>query len=127
LEVKTLATNPLTHRHSLSGKGTLGHQEYQQMVWEQFIVFSKPNRIIDTFEQRKVDAVVCLGGTWDHVFGFTAKDVLNTRDSVSVEAQSAAIDMFLEMQNRMPSCPIHVVLGNHDMNLRYSRAISSLV
>jgi len=53
--------------------------------------------------------------------------VLNTRDSVSIEAQSAALKMFDEMKNRLPNIPIHIVLGNHDMNLRHSRAISSLV
>eukprot|EP01127_Copromyxa_protea_P023290 TRINITY_DN8687_c0_g1_i6.p1 TRINITY_DN8687_c0_g1~~TRINITY_DN8687_c0_g1_i6.p1 ORF type:complete len:991 (+),score=177.60 TRINITY_DN8687_c0_g1_i6:317-3289(+) len=34
--------------------------------------------------------------------------------------------MFIDMTQRMPECPLHVVLGNHDMNLRHSRAISSL-
>lgn len=70
--------------------------------------------ISEEFKKRNVDVIVCLG------------DVLNTRDFVNVEAQSAAFDMFNKMTYENPSCPVHIVLGNHDMNLRHSRRISSL-
>jgi hypothetical protein len=46
---------------------------------------------------------------------------------VNVEAQSSAFDMFRKLKNDNPNTPIHIVLGNHDMNLRHSRRISSLV
>ena len=52
-------------------------------------------------------------------------DVLNTREFVSVRSQSAAFDFFKKLQQSCP-VPIHVILGNHDMNLRHSRKISSL-
>lgn len=69
--------------------------------------------ITELFEKQKVEAVVCLG------------DVLNTREVVNVQAQSAAFEFFKTMHEKL-NIPIHVVLGNHDMNLRSSRKISSL-
>lgn len=76
----------------------------------------------------EVDAIICLG------------DVLNTREVVSVRAQSSALEMFREMRRKMPGStlpikkslilsslfsevPIHVILGNHDMNLKHSRKV----
>jgi predicted phosphodiesterase/recombinational DNA repair ATPase RecF len=70
--------------------------------------------ISEEFKKKKVDIIICLG------------DVLNTRDFVNVEAQSAAFDMFRRLAQENPSAPIHIVLGNHDMNLKHSRRISSL-
>eukprot|EP01125_Pyxidicula_operculata_P020453 TRINITY_DN7559_c0_g1_i1.p1 TRINITY_DN7559_c0_g1~~TRINITY_DN7559_c0_g1_i1.p1 ORF type:complete len:1128 (+),score=226.98 TRINITY_DN7559_c0_g1_i1:11-3394(+) len=70
--------------------------------------------ITEEFTKRKVDTVVCLG------------DVLNTRETVSVQAQSAAFEFFSELERNLPHAKIHILLGNHDMNLRHSRKISSL-
>jgi len=68
--------------------------------------------IIDELQRRQVAAVVCLG------------DVLNTRDTVSVQAQSAALNFFAQLRERMPrETPIHIVLGNHDMALKHSRKV----
>lgn len=70
--------------------------------------------IIDEVEKRKVDAVVCLG------------DVLNTRELVSVRALSAALSFFDAFSERLSGTPIHILLGNHDINLKHSRKFSSL-
>lgn len=70
--------------------------------------------IADEIEKREVDAVVCLG------------DVLNTREQVSVRALSAALSFFDSLSKTLPDTPIHILLGNHDINLKHSRKFSSL-
>eukprot|EP01114_Cavostelium_apophysatum_P016743 TRINITY_DN4822_c0_g1_i1.p1 TRINITY_DN4822_c0_g1~~TRINITY_DN4822_c0_g1_i1.p1 ORF type:complete len:1079 (+),score=321.61 TRINITY_DN4822_c0_g1_i1:140-3376(+) len=70
--------------------------------------------IIDELERQKVQAVVCLG------------DVLDTREMVSVNAQSTAFRFFNELSRRLANVPIHILLGNHDMNLKHSHDVSSL-
>lgn len=67
--------------------------------------------IVEEFERQRIDVVHCLG------------DVLNTREDVSVAALSAASQFFGELAKRWPT---HIVLGNHDMNLKHDRHISSL-
>jgi DNA repair exonuclease SbcCD ATPase subunit/DNA repair exonuclease SbcCD nuclease subunit len=67
--------------------------------------------IISEFERQRVDHVVCLG------------DVLNTREEVDVAAQSAAVDFFRLLAERFP---VELILGNHDMNLKHARRVSSL-
>lgn len=70
--------------------------------------------IADELKKRKVDSVVCLG------------DVLNTREQVSVRALSAALSFFDGLAHTLPGVPIHILLGNHDINLKHSRKFSSL-
>ena len=70
--------------------------------------------IANEIEKREVDAVVCLG------------DVLNTREQVSVRALSAALSFFDDLSRTLPDKPIHILLGNHDINLKHSRKFSSL-
>ena len=67
--------------------------------------------IVEEFTRRGVDVVHCLG------------DVLNTREDVSVAALSAACAFFNKLAERWP---VHIVLGNHDMNLKHDRRVSSL-
>ncbi|KAL7272822.1 hypothetical protein RUND412_004354 [Rhizina undulata] len=67
--------------------------------------------IIDTFRASKVSQIICLG------------DVLNTRESVNVQALSATV-RFLDSLKSI--APVHILLGNHDMNLRHSARVSSL-
>lgn len=52
-------------------------------------------------------------------------DVLNTREIVSVRAQSTAFRFFNDM-SRTLEVPVHCLLGNHDMNLKHSHDVSSL-
>jgi len=92
--------------------GLFGDTHFQEKGLDKLIATG--NWISEQCKNRKVDLIVCLG------------DVLNTRDFVNVEAQSAAFHMFRQMRVDNPSTPIHIVLGNHDMNLRHSRRISSL-
>jgi hypothetical protein len=72
--------------------------------------------------RQKVDAVVCLGDIFIPRPKYVG-DVLDTREVVSVRAQSASFSFFNEM-NRTLSVPIHIILGNHDMNLKHSHDIS---
>jgi DNA repair exonuclease SbcCD nuclease subunit len=51
--------------------------------------------------------------------------VLNTREQVSVRALSSALTFFDRMAERL-QVPIHILLGNHDMNLKHSSKVSSL-
>lgn len=67
--------------------------------------------IIEEFKRQGVERVVCLG------------DSLNTREEVLVEAQSAAIDLFRQLAEHWK---VEVLLGNHDMNLKHDRKVSSL-
>lgn len=67
--------------------------------------------IIEEFKRQGVERVVCLG------------DSLNTREQVSVEAQSACIDFFKSLAQHWK---VEVLLGNHDMNLKHDRKVSSL-
>lgn len=67
--------------------------------------------IIEEFKRQGVSRVVCLG------------DSLNTREEVSVEAQSACIEFFKALAEEWP---VEVLLGNHDMNLKHDRKVSSL-
>lgn len=67
--------------------------------------------IVGEMSNQGVDAVVCLG------------DILNTREMVSVEAQSEALS-FMHRLSEKWHCD--VILGNHDMNLKHSRKVSSL-
>ncbi len=69
--------------------------------------------IIQTMKNQNVDAIVCLG------------DLLNTREQVSVTALHSCLQ-FLEQLRTTLQVPIHIVLGNHDMNLKHSHQISSL-
>lgn len=52
-------------------------------------------------------------------------DVLNTREHVSVRALSSAMAFFDRMATVL-DVPIHILLGNHDMNLKHSSRVSSL-
>lgn len=92
--------------------GLFGDTHFQEKGLEK--IQKTGSWLSEEFKKNEVDVIVCLG------------DVLNTRDIVNVEAQSAAFDMFNQMKRDNPSSPIHIVLGNHDMNLRHSRRISSL-
>lgn len=69
--------------------------------------------IISEFKKRKCDVIVCLG------------DVLNTREQVSVRSLSSALNFFDRLRAET-KVPIHIILGNHDMNLKHSGKISSL-
>ncbi|PRP88836.1 hypothetical protein PROFUN_00304 [Planoprotostelium fungivorum] len=69
--------------------------------------------IIEEFAKQKVSAVVCLG------------DVLDTRENVSVIAQSSAISFLNKMSSTL-RVPLHIILGNHDMHLKHSHAVTSL-
>ena len=55
---------------------------------------------------------------------FILGDLLNTRSTVSVRAQSAALNFVDRLHAEVGS--VHVLLGNHDMHLRHSRRVSSL-
>lgn len=67
--------------------------------------------IIEEFKRHGVDQVVCLG------------DALVTREDVDVASQSYAIDFFKRLGDTWPT---KVILGNHDMNLKHARHVSSL-
>jgi DNA repair exonuclease SbcCD ATPase subunit/predicted phosphodiesterase len=71
------------------------------------------NWIIEEFKRQGVERVVCLG------------DALVTREDVNVEAQSEAISFFKKLTETL-NVEVHVVLGNHDMNLKHARKVSSL-
>jgi ABC-type thiamine transport system ATPase subunit/predicted phosphodiesterase len=68
--------------------------------------------ILNEFRKENVSSIVCLG------------DVLNTRETVSVQSLSSAIRFFEELATL--NVPIHILLGNHDMNLKHDSRISSL-
>lgn len=70
--------------------------------------------IYDQFRETgsSLTGIVCLG------------DVLNTRETVSVQSQSAAIQFFEKLSQL--DVPIHILLGNHDLNLKHDSRISSL-
>lgn len=67
--------------------------------------------IFDEFKRQGVQHVLCLG------------DSLNTREDVDVASQSACISFFHRMANQWK---MDVILGNHDINLKHERAVSSL-
>lgn len=52
-------------------------------------------------------------------------DILNTRESVSVQALASAFEFFERLGNAIPG-HVHIILGNHDMNLKHSGRVSSL-
>jgi DNA repair exonuclease SbcCD nuclease subunit len=70
------------------------------------------NWAIDTFKAEGVEKVFVLG------------DVLNTRQVVSLSSQSSAWKWFNRLTSSFPMT--YVIVGNHDLHLRNSRAISSL-
>eukprot|EP01128_Nolandella_sp_AFSM9_P012908 TRINITY_DN9750_c0_g1_i1.p1 TRINITY_DN9750_c0_g1~~TRINITY_DN9750_c0_g1_i1.p1 ORF type:complete len:332 (+),score=59.67 TRINITY_DN9750_c0_g1_i1:95-1090(+) len=102
---------PLTTTRAASF-GLFGDIHFQEKGLER--IKDTGDWLVQKFKEEEVDAIICLG------------DVLNTRETVSVRAQSAALDMFRKMRLSLPHIPIHVILGNHDMNLKHSRKISSL-
>eukprot|EP00026_Physarum_polycephalum_P000730 Phypoly_transcript_00731.p1 GENE.Phypoly_transcript_00731~~Phypoly_transcript_00731.p1 ORF type:complete len:1306 (+),score=375.13 Phypoly_transcript_00731:96-4013(+) len=67
--------------------------------------------IAQTFKDQGVTQIICMG------------DVLNTREMVSVQSLSAATRFFDQLSL---IAPVHVILGNHDMNLKHSGKLSSL-
>ncbi|RPB23093.1 P-loop containing nucleoside triphosphate hydrolase protein [Terfezia boudieri ATCC MYA-4762] len=67
--------------------------------------------ITDVFCDAQVTQIFCLG------------DVINTREHVNVQALSATAKFFDELRR---IAPVHIVLGNHDMNLKHSSRVSSL-
>jgi DNA repair exonuclease SbcCD ATPase subunit/predicted phosphodiesterase len=77
-------------------------------------IVKSSNWIIEEVVSRKCDAVICLG------------DVLNTRELVSVRALSEALSFFDRFALRLDGTPLHILLGNHDINLKHSRKFSSL-
>ncbi|KAF8456093.1 hypothetical protein BDZ91DRAFT_745687 [Kalaharituber pfeilii] len=74
-------------------------------------IIATSNWILDTFRANGVSQIICLG------------DVINTREHVHVQALSSAIRFFDELAS---IAPVHIVLGNHDMNLKHSARVSSL-
>lgn len=66
--------------------------------------------ITQEFERRQVEHVICLG------------DSLNTREEVSIEAQSACVGFF---HGLLKNWPVDKLLGNHDINLKHSNRVSS--
>ena len=67
--------------------------------------------ITDAFRRAEVTQIFCLG------------DVINTREHVNVQALSATASFFDELST---IAPVHIILGNHDMNLKHSSRVSSL-
>lgn len=67
--------------------------------------------IMNEIKTIKPSQIICLG------------DLINTRESVSVQALSAAVRFIDELSHE---APVHLLLGNHDMNLKHSHKISSL-
>ncbi|KAF8424829.1 P-loop containing nucleoside triphosphate hydrolase protein [Tirmania nivea] len=67
--------------------------------------------ITGVFRDAQVTQIFCLG------------DVINTREHVNVQALSATARFFDELRR---IAPVHIVLGNHDMNLKHSSRVSSL-
>lgn len=63
------------------------------------------------FQDAQVTQIFCLG------------DVINTREHVNVQALSATARFFDDLHQ---IAPVHIVLGNHDMNLKHSSRVSSL-
>lgn len=74
-------------------------------------IISTGQWIIEEYRRIGVTRVFCLG------------DSLNTREEVSVESQSACIEFFKALAEEWP---VDVLLGNHDMNLKHDRRVSSL-
>ena len=69
--------------------------------------------IVEEFTKKNVNRVFLLG------------DILNTRQMVHIGAQSAAMN-FINKLFRTFDSNIQVIIGNHDMHLRHSRAVTSL-
>jgi hypothetical protein len=70
-------------------------------------------QMIETFKAQGVKHVFCLG------------DLLNTRQVVNVHSLSACMKFFNALCEAGFES-VHVVLGNHDMHMKHSRAVSSL-
>jgi predicted phosphodiesterase len=90
-----------TYRPVHTNIGIFGDVHFQDNGLDR--VIQTGDWIFEQFKQRNVSAIVCLG------------DVLNTRETVSVQSQSAAIDFFAKLSTL--NVPIHILLGNHDINL----------
>lgn len=74
-------------------------------------IINTANWIIDEFKARGVETVINLG------------DSLNTREEVLVEAQSACMTFHANLAAHFRTL---VLLGNHDMNLKHERLVSSM-
>jgi hypothetical protein len=90
----------LQHRNTYSTKvgkptfGLFGDIHFQEKYLERIEITGE--WIIDTFKKRNVNNIICLG------------DVLNTRESVSVQALSAAMRFFDKLSH---IAKVHIVLG----------------
>ncbi|KAG2389110.1 hypothetical protein C9374_014510 [Naegleria lovaniensis] len=100
-----------TSAESLVKIGMFGDIHFQDVGLDR--VVETGEWIVEEFEKQKVDYVVCMG------------DVLNTRETVSVKAQSSAFEFFDKLASKIPK-DVHVICGNHDLNLKYDTKISSL-
>ncbi|KAI5797836.1 P-loop containing nucleoside triphosphate hydrolase protein [Peziza echinospora] len=89
--------------------GIFSDMHFQQQDLPRIIQTSQ--WITDAFRREGVSQIFCLG------------DVLNTRENVNVQALSATSRFFDQLKG---IAPVHIVLGNHDMNLKHSGTLSSL-
>ncbi|KAF8433997.1 P-loop containing nucleoside triphosphate hydrolase protein [Terfezia claveryi] len=89
--------------------GVFGDIHFQQEDLPRIVETSQ--WITDVFRDAQVTQIFCLG------------DVINTREHVNVQALSATAKFFDELRR---IAPVHIVLGNHDMNLKHSSRVSSL-
>lgn len=109
----SVISKKLFHRtaESLVKIGMFGDIHFQDVGLDR--VVETGEWIVEEFEKQKVDYVVCMG------------DVLNTRETVSVKAQSSAFEFFDKLASKIPK-NVHIICGNHDLNLKYDTKISSL-
>lgn len=112
-QLRSLTHPPSDHKGDqiMNSIGIFGDIHFQDVGLQR--VIDTGDWIYDQFRnQSQLSGIVCLG------------DVLNTRETVSVQSQSAAIHFFEKLSTL--DVPIHILLGNHDMNLKHDSKISSL-
>lgn len=67
--------------------------------------------IYETFKKEKVSNIICLG------------DIIHNRENVHVPSLSNCLKFLKDLSE---ICPLHVILGNHDFNLKNDIKYSSL-
>jgi len=112
LSVRRCPSGQVIRSRSYARIALFGDTHFQDRGLDRIVKSSE--WIVDEVLNRNCDAVVCLG------------DVLNTRELVSVRALSAALSFFDRFASHLQGKPLHILLGNHDINLKHSRRYSSL-